>query len=424
MYLEKALELAKNKSFQEALPYFEKAYETERESFNEWSWYFYSSTLGKVGKLDYALKVNHFLYKKNPDFRTNTNLYSWHLYKKVIKNTEDENQLYSAANFIVNNTKQEQYSAYERTVLDVIKFIKSKPATNYNQLLYWSDLLDPKLLSRETYSFTDQNGKRRELASPLESWYQYRIKALFETKQYEGCILTAREALSSIKSFHYNNDIWFRIKEAVSISHLGNTDEAIKRLHEITKENQHWTVYQELFHLYKQKDEVEKALEMGAFALLERSGEYKHKIKLLIYMGDILEKMGHLKEALQHYNFVSEIRLENNWPANQRLVERIAVLKQVECNPVNSKRELLSFWKDLKLNSLPKGKGIVKSLFPKGHAGFITSDDGEDIYFQVRNIKNQKIRVDCKVSYYIINSYDQRKQRESKEAIEIKILNK
>src|SRR5690606_25694154 len=112
------------------------------------------------------------------DFDANKNLYSWNLYKHKIKEAEDEEKLFSTANFIINNTRQERYSAYERTVLEVLKHLKNKPNTNYNQMLYWTEKLDPRLLSQDTFSFTDDNGRKRELASSLESWYQYRIKAL------------------------------------------------------------------------------------------------------------------------------------------------------------------------------------------------------------------------------------------------------
>ncbi|MRH41647.1 hypothetical protein GH741_03040 [Aquibacillus halophilus] len=422
MSLNEAIELARGNRYQEAFPYFEKAYQGELDSFNEWSWYFYSKTLGKIGKLEAALKVNHFLLKKKPDFAPNLNLYGWHLHKSSIKNADNEEKLLSAANFIVKHTKQEQYSPYERTVIEVLKFMKDKPNTNYNQVLYWTEQLDPKLLNQEVFSFTTDEGKRMEIASPLEFWYQHRIRALFETKQYEGCSSLVDEAMSAIKSFHYSNDIWFRIRQAVSIGQLGDVEDAIVRLHAIGREKQYWTVYQELFHLYIQQEKFEKALEMGSFALLEKSGEFKHKIKLLVHMGFALEKIDKPKEALLHYCFVVKLRADNNWPIIPKIEDRIALLQQEESAPNNIKRELIEFWKEIKLQSLPKGTGKVKSLLPKGNAGFIESNTGEDLFFQVRNVRTRKIDVNSKVNFHIMNSFDQKKQRESKEAIEIVVI--
>ncbi|MCA1053642.1 cold shock domain-containing protein [Rossellomorea aquimaris] len=422
MNLNQGIELAKKNRYQEALPYFQKAYKTELETFNEWAWYFYCKTLAKQDQLEDAIKVNSFLIKKFPDFEPNINLYGWNLNKHIIKKADNEEQLISTANFIVNITKQERYSAFEKTVFDVLKFLKNRPSPDFNKILFWTEKLNPKMLSKEVFSFTDNHGKKRELASPLESWYQHRIKALFETEQYENCVQLVQEALSSVSSFHYNNDIWFRIKEAVSISKLGNTDSAIKRLLLISREKQHWTVYQELFHLYKQKGEFEKALEMGSYSLLERSGEFKHKIKLLLHMGTILEENSKPKEALLHYCFVSKIRAENNWPVNQRITDRVELLQEKESIPQDIKHELIRFWKQTKLKSIPKGTGIVKSLIASGKAGFITSTDGEDLFFRVSNVKQRDIKVENKVSFHIINSFDQKKQRESKEAVEIIII--
>lgn len=279
--------------------------------------------------------------------------------------------------------------------------------------------MDPIKLSQQTFSITDSTGKIRELASPLELWYQYRVKALYEVKQYEECISLASKALSTINTFHYSNDIWIRIKAATSIGALGRVDEAIEKLIEIGREKLHWTIYQELFYLYKQKQDFDKALEMGAFSLLDRSGEFKHKIKLMLHMGDVLEKLEKPKEALLHYQFVKDIRSENQWSVNERINNQIEILEKTEHTSKRVKTDLLNFWKQIEFESLPKGKGRVKKIFQNGKAGFIESDLGEELFFQIKNVRQRKVEVNSLVSFYIINSYDHKKQQESREAIEI-----
>lgn len=59
-----------------------------------------------------------------------------------------------------------------------------------------------------------------------ENYYSFKIKVLFELKEYEKCISICDKALAHMKNFHHENDLWFKVKKAKCLSALNNNDKA------------------------------------------------------------------------------------------------------------------------------------------------------------------------------------------------------
>ena len=66
-------------------------------------------------------------------------------------------------------------------------------------------------------------------------WYQNKSKALFELADFKECYEISKQALENINNFHYNNDLWFARRIALSKKEFGNTPEAIEDLEKIFK---------------------------------------------------------------------------------------------------------------------------------------------------------------------------------------------
>ncbi|MBU9714093.1 tetratricopeptide repeat protein [Evansella tamaricis] len=425
MDVRNGVNLAKQGQFEEAVSLLDQAYQSNRNAFNSWDLFFYAKSLKKVGRLKESVQLSKQLYEEAPDFQANANMLSWSLYRLYIspnrKEKVEEVIMVKTANFIVNSVKQEQYSAYERTVLTMVKYFKNKANTNQQQLLYWVSKLDPTKLSTETNTITDSEGIKRELASPLEEYYTAKIKALFEMKNYPECLTISTEAFKKISKFHYDNDIWLRSKAAIAKGELGRVEEGIRELEEIVKEKDHWSLYYEIFKLYLKLGNTAMAREKGAYAVLAQGGEYKHKKNLLIKFGYLLEEEKQHKEALMLYTFAKEVIKENGWKDMQSLNERIALIER-EIGKVNKgyRNELFSFLQTIKLQTLPKGIGTILKVLPNGKAGFISGDNGQQYYFRIKNLKGKpRPGVKEHVHFYIMESFDKKKQRQSYEAIEI-----
>lgn len=139
---------------------------------------------------------------------------------------------------IVTIAKHNQFSSVEKTVIKVVKFLSSKQNQNYHYIINWLNYLQPNLLSKETFSYINKEGKKIEFASNYETWYQQRIKALFHLERFEECIEVCNIALQTIDNFHYNNDARIAIRKYVSLGKLGKIEEAIKVLEEVILKNE------------------------------------------------------------------------------------------------------------------------------------------------------------------------------------------
>ena len=415
--------LVKNEQYKEALSEYEEAAAIDINAFSNWDLYYYSKVLSKLKKYDRAIEINQILYRRDRNFEANNNLYGWNLYHNVLRNPEvDKQRFFRAANFTVENTMQQSYSPYEKTVFQVLKHLKDSPSTDYEGILQWTDKINPSFLSSEENSFLSGKSELIRNASPLEEWYQYRINALFKTNHYDDCLEMIQQALTLLKQFHYNNDIWFQFKEAKCYAELENVDRAIEILESLVLKLPHWSIYNSLFSCYWKKGESKKATQMAAFALLDKNGEFKHKVKLLDNFATFLEDNGHLEEALWHYSFLSEIRKKNDWPVSSSINDHIINLSQQYSVPDNLEKHNYKYWKEITAASLTRGVGKVKNISSNGKSGFISVDRGGDIFFQMKKMRQKNVQVGDKVKFLVQPSYDHKKQKESIEAIEINIL--
>ncbi|GIM48007.1 hypothetical protein DNHGIG_35560 [Collibacillus ludicampi] len=143
MSVQDGVRLAKQLLYEEALKILEPLYQHDSQQFNKWDLYYYSKCLRKTGRLSESAKINKFLYRRFPQFEPNTNQYAWNLFDLYVKPSQeikiDEELMMKVASFITENTRQDMYSPYERTVFTVLKYIKSKANPSYHQMMYWLD---------------------------------------------------------------------------------------------------------------------------------------------------------------------------------------------------------------------------------------------------------------------------------------------
>ena len=143
-------------------------------------------------------------------------------------------------------------------------------------------------------------------------------------------------------------------------------------------------------------------------------------------MADLLIEIGDYEKAYAHLSLINEVRRENGWNPLTEVDAKLKKLSQmVAIQTYSSRKQLVIYWKKLVLNSLSKGKGIVKTIFPNGKAGFIQTEDGQDIYFKMSNVllNRKHLKKQAIVEFYKKESFDRIKKAESVEAIEIRVLN-
>lgn len=423
----KARELIQKGSYNEAIKVYYFMWNEKEEILDEWLGWEYASALKKVGRIDDAIKICRVIYKNNSTFRYNNHLYSWCLYEKYFKNLNlkekpnDIETLIKIGKFIVNITEQNEKLPYEKTVWKIIEL--NKEPFNVEVIHEWLEKLDVEKLS-DNIAVVVIDNKKIKLASSKEKWFYLKSKCLKAMKRYEECIGICELAFEQIKEFHNNRDVWLHVYRAECIFKIGRAKEAIDILTELSQKKEHWVIHSTIFQMKVETGEVEEGL-INAFTAALSKEEKNVKVKLFFEIGRVLEKKGDSEYALMHYLLSRELRNEKNWSVPKELescIERLSY--EVEVKSDNLIKELNEFWTNSKLVKTIRYEGCVLSIMPNNKAGFIRLDS-ENYYFRVNSILNFKkdLKIGAKVSFSIVESFDRKKQRSSKEAKDILFLN-
>jgi len=426
---QKASALRKRGLYQEAISLYRTLWEEHRSQCNEWDGWGYAFCLRKTKKTREALDVCREVYKHDPDFPHNRNLYAWCVYDLEIAKSEEEireneEQFLKAAKAILRMVKQDELSPFTKTILAVVDYLEAKASYPAKEIIDWLDRLDFSMLSTKCLSFEDGEGKTRELPSDRERWYAARSRALLRLGRYDECLKVSLEALDALPKLHYDNDIWFRWRIAECKGHLGDVGSAILQISELLRKREEWFMHKRIAELYFKQGCLDEALKHGIEAA-EGPGDPEKKWELYLILAEILKAQGQIEDARKHAMLAFKLRQEHEWRIPKELKEMIQdiAIDTSSCPPAEAILEdLRPYWGKAKLASLPKLKGIVKKILPSGKAGFIKGEDGKDYYFKLKTFtgKREKLVPGLSVIFHIKDSFDRKKGVESKEAIDIK----
>ena len=378
-------------------------------------------------KYEDAKEIYESVYIDHPEAFTiwDKRFYSWALYQLYVKTPEDETDLFEAVDLITQLIPQEDHSkkdgvcAYTMSMVKLLDYLYKN--NDYENIIIWAEKLNPDYLSRKTSSFTTDDGREVKLASNKEKYYNWLSKSYQEVEDYDECLIVSKKALEELTSFTNNGDIWFKWRIARSLRELGEYDEAIEYLKDVYKTKKDWFVQWEIAENYFFKGEPDKSLEYAVSAALSR-GDSDKKIKLYSLLEDLLED-DEPEIALKHSYLIYSIRLHNEWNIDEELEEEIlnAGLDTENMEYWKIENELKGYWKDLKFKTQQPNYGKIKRIMPHGKSGFIKRDDGEDFFFNGFEFKGDpnKYREGIKVSFYLEEGYDKKKNEVKMNAVNI-----
>ena len=388
--------LKKEKKFKEILVFFKK----EKNNFTNKEISRHNllisiiiTSLRKTNNLNSILK---FMKIYNISLNDDThdmvlNAYGWLMYDKYkidsIKANFDKFNFLTLINDVIilicKKKSEFSYTIISRFLNIVFKTEKEKLNVDWNFINKFCNIFDPNHLSLEC-DVIEIRGKKKELASDKESWYQHNTKALFELENYEECYNISKIALENIENFHFSNDVWFARRIALSKKELGNLDEAIKDLEEIYKDKNEWFIQKELADMYFEIDNIDKAFEYSIQAI-NKYGKIEYKIGLILLLARILKIQNKITLSYKHFLAVKLIREENDWKISDELEEEINSVK-VDGTYDDIMVELKKYWKSFILESNKDFfKGRIKKILndnDRGKNGWITSE-GKDYYFTI-----------------------------------------
>jgi len=397
--------LQSEKRYADALSLYRSLWEGYREKCNEWDGWRYAFCLKQLKNYREALDVCRETYKLNRGFEPVKGLYAWCIYyTEITSQVADEARFFRAAEAITNLSKQDdKYSAYQITVFKVLEHLTGKSSYQADKIMEWTGKLNPKTLDDSTFTFTDKEGKEREIASKKEQYYTLRSRALLEKGAFDECIRICEEGLRTFETFHYDNDVWFRWRIGLCYEGLGEYEKSLNMQLELLKTKKEWFIQKEIAEQYFRLGDYAKSLQYALDSALN-SGDTNKKINTFIVLAKALHQLEKNEEAYLHENFITSLKKgEYN--------------KEVE-------NELRKIWNTLKFNTQPQYVGKIKTILPNGKAGFVESDKGKTYYFFLREFrgKRETAQVNQPVTFYLEEGYDAKKDRKTMNAVRVEIL--
>ena len=424
----------KQERYNDAVDLYRELWTEHRERCNEWEGWGYAICLRKLGNSEKALEICRAVYQTKPEFKAGKNLYAWCIYDTEIKKDneqikKDEGKFYKAVSAIQELTSQDQYSPHSKTIFRAIDYlIETKQIYPAEAVIGWIDKLDQNTLSDEPYRFIGADGKQREVQSEKEKWFAIKTKSLEKLGRYEECTDICKEALETILNFHYNNDVWFKRRIALSKAYLGDKQKAAEELETILQRKKEWFIEHEIANIYFDLGDNKKALDYAIDAALN-FGKNENKWELFLLMAQILIAQGRVDDAKEHLIFAAKLRVDQEWKIPEKL-EKMLTEYKIDISISKKQSELLKklrvLWEKEKYSSLPSMDGTIKTILTNRKAGFISGENGKDYYFKTNSFKgnNKRLERGLKVSFIIEDSFDKKKKIKSKAATHIKEINR
>ena len=397
----------------------------DEKSFCQWDYYYYSVSFWKLGNYREGHRISRNGLLKFRDFMALRAPYCWCLYYLYVRDFPNDNNseknFIRAVDSIVRCSEQRPYTPYELSLWKIISYFKGKPGSYAEQIDKYLSLLNPSILSDIPKRISLQ-GKDREIESDREKWYSLKSNILIQKKDYRTCISICKEALNLISKLHHDNDIWFRYRIATSEFKLGNDEEAEKQLKKILITKEHWIIYNGLFDIYRKQGKSELALKFACKAMLAQ-GEYKSKVNLLENISDfLLETSGMDEASYWHILLAKSLRVENNWRVTQELNKKVDCFQFETVDTKKLINNLLKFWKKNRNRGEVLYEGTINIILPNKKDGFIKCIDGNTYYFRGNSVNYKGYGCNQKVTFYFKDGFDKKKQRPTKQAYDISLI--
>ena len=359
-------------------------------------------------------------FEENPEVLTDWDkkTYAWDIYYLYLQNPTDKEEMFENLELLCEIAVQEDQRKNDKYPCPyTLSFLKSMDYLNRNgkfdDVLLLADKINPEFLSEKPSEFNGQT-----YPSNKEKFYNILTKALIKTDYVNEGLEACQEAL---KIETLTDDIWFKWRIAKAQKEIGEYDEALKCLDELSNKKQDWFIYAEMADNYYFKGENEKSLEYAIKAALS-PGQAESKVNLYSLLGELLEDE-YPEESIKHYYLEYSVRLNKEWGIDERLEEKIeeAGLDSENTEYWKIEKELKKFWNELKFKDQQPQYGIISKILPHGKAGFIQAEDGNSYYFKKFEFKGDfsEFNEMTSVSFYLEEGYDKAKDEVKMNAVNI-----
>ena len=380
------------------------------------SWY--GRCLRKIGNnnsfidiCDNILVTGHELNKYVAD------VFCWCVYDCFIKTYSDDDVdgflcFLKRAEYITQNSQQlgfddESHTPFVLTIKKVVKIFRNRASTNYKEIIAWLNKLNPDILSEEVFSFTDATGKNRELASSKEFYYANLAKAYEKTEQYPESIIICEAALAKINKFHYRNQLWIKARlYYCKCMSQNDFDTAVAEYKNIAARENFWFMFHKLSLIYFRNNKITEALLYASKAYGARF-EHEKMVNLLLDTAVLWQANGSNEKAKVFFQASAYYRNRFGWLIPQELKFAIADLSlDITVPPsIPQIKQISAQYIETIEGVAQVFIGIVLSILPQGHAGFIRPQHKSvNIYFKTHDVIGLPVNKGDTVTYQISQS--------------------
>jgi tetratricopeptide (TPR) repeat protein/cold shock CspA family protein len=413
--------LRKQQKLIEAVPLYQQVWQSSRNSFAA-HWLIYCQR--KSGHIDQANQIARealTVYPDNTYIRTEL---GWVIYDCELKPAREKGDIGRVLHFA---REAVDISNNDLLVLKVAQIV-IKTAKNLNQprwdvIAEWAPKIKPNQLGDKKR--VTEEGK--EYMSEREEWYVSYSRALLEMQKYQ----TAREvAQQGIQEFA--NEIFLLRTAAWARFNSGDKKLGAQEMRGLLKHPRcDWYVKAELADMERQLGNIEEAYRLVCQALQSRQDD-KYKLSSFETLARLALQMDRLDVAAYHIALSKSVRTLEDWkiPADLSILEQQVksayVNKQLEYPALPEDARKLSqtciqIWKEGSSEGLLRFTGTVLCVSPERKFTFIQPEGGgENVFVFLRELPRDCAREGARVEYSLEKSFDQKKNRESFRAIQVR----
>lgn len=417
-----AIKLRKEKKYEAALPIYKELWEIEKTK-DKWDGWGYAICLNQTKQYQEAYKVSGAVYDSDKSFSYIRGQFAWSAYMLNIKDypdTEPTEKLEGYVKEIVEVTGDNDDELFRiKAILKMMDHFQAKG--NFNRVIEWSKKLNPDKLDIKSFNGTNADGKKFRTPSDKESYYLKLSKALEKSEKFNECISICDEGLKL-----FPEEIWFKWHKGVSLRKIKNPDSAIELLKEVNRLKRDWFVFKELSASYYDKKEYENALKYfieGCIGSV-RLPNPENRWELYFLGGRIYQRLNRNDVAAKHMLFTYRLREETGYKIQDFLQKEVAdIINTDKRSSEEIINELKVFWSSEQNNLSPRLTGTIKNLINENSAGFITAENKTEYYFRARNFRGSEVDLvpGKQVEFNLGKSFDRKKNRDSEEAINIRV---
>lgn len=398
---------------------YDKRFEEDPSSFNDFQAMDYVKELKNQGRNDEAIEVGKTFLQVGEGLSGFINHYGYALYNKYINIDEDkikekEDLFFSIVDEITDLCKQEKYSPLEATINKAMKYVMNQKPVNYQKLSMLLDKLDIQTLSIDPFI----NSAGKEYESKKEKWYRLKVRCSYELEDYKACVEYANMAFTQPIKWHYNNLNWVKYYRASSLVHLQRYEEAENEFLALGNRIPNVDSFQVLYDLYKNTGKVKEAYTNLIYKFF-KSGYSLNELTTYEMILDMVQT-GKNQEIIDLANaFVYQIKAEN-----QKDVSQNSISEQYQDMDSSSLYDRLYNQLMEHLDEyIDRYEGKVVYYNKDKEFGSIYQHDDDHLFFRQSDyIYDETVEKHDVVEYSLMKTFDYKKQQPSSKAILLKTL--